>query len=198
MSTRKVKGLSITSPIVPQKSTTHRYNSVSKERNLKIEPSYQGIRDTLTMWDREMMEAFSPGTPKSPAIAIKFYGHHLSPYEQVEIHTFSRIYFVGHQADKIHAKSDHAVSNYGYDDEHGNYKSVMHDHLAYRYEVLEELGKGSFGQVVKCLDHKTSMTVAVKLIRNKKKFYAQAKLEVKILSDLVHWVTIKLYSGFSM
>ena len=46
---------------------------------------------------------------------------------------------------------------------------VLHDHLVYRYEILEVLGKGSFGQVVKCYDHKTDLMVAVKLIRNKKR-----------------------------
>lgn len=25
---------------------------------------------------------------------------------------------------------------------------VMHDHIAYRYEILDTLGKGSFGQVL--------------------------------------------------
>ena len=46
---------------------------------------------------------------------------------------------------------------------------MLHDHLVYRYEILEVLGKGSFGQVVKCYDHKTDLMVAVKLIRNKKR-----------------------------
>jgi serine/threonine protein kinase len=46
----------------------------------------------------------------------------------------------------------------------------MRDHLGYRYEVLEFLGSGSFGQALKCLDHKTGDKVAVKVIRNKKKF----------------------------
>jgi dual specificity tyrosine-phosphorylation-regulated kinase 2/3/4 len=30
----------------------------------------------------------------------------------------------------------------------------MHDHLSYRYEVLDRLGSGSFGQAIKCFDHK--------------------------------------------
>lgn len=46
---------------------------------------------------------------------------------------------------------------------------VLHDHIAYRYEVLEVIGKGSFGQVLKCLDHKTNEMVAIKIIRNKKR-----------------------------
>lgn len=47
---------------------------------------------------------------------------------------------------------------------------VLHDHIAYRFEVLEVIGKGSFGQVLKCLDHKNNELVAIKMIRNKKRF----------------------------
>jgi dual specificity tyrosine-phosphorylation-regulated kinase 2/3/4 len=60
----------------------------------------------------------------------------------------------------------------------------MKDHIAYRYEVLEFLGKGSFGQAVKCYDYKTNQYVAIKVIRNKKRFHHQAGVELKILSHL--------------
>jgi hypothetical protein len=36
--------------------------------------------------------------------------------------------------------------NYGFDDERGDYKPYVHDHLAYQFEILSILGKGSFGQ----------------------------------------------------
>ena len=44
---------------------------------------------------------------------------------------------------------------------------VLGDHLAYRYEIKDFLGKGSFGQALKCVDHKTGEVVAIKIIRNK-------------------------------
>ncbi|KAI8975380.1 kinase-like domain-containing protein [Mycotypha africana] len=78
-------------------------------------------------------------------------------------------------------------TNFGYDDDRGDYKIILQDHIAYRYEVVEVLGRGSFGQVVKCFDHKLSQWVAIKLIRNKKRFHAQAMTEIRILEKLVEW-----------
>ncbi|CDH51990.1 kinase-like protein [Lichtheimia corymbifera JMRC:FSU:9682] len=125
--------------------------------------------------------------PKSPTTAIKCYSKYLSLYERMEIQQYGEVYFVGHHAHKNPATPDHPEQNYGYDDERGDYNIVLQDHLAYRYEVIDVLGRGSFGQVVKCFDHKTGDTMAIKLIRNKKRFHAQAQTEIKILQNLVDW-----------
>ncbi|CAF0838185.1 unnamed protein product [Rotaria sordida] len=52
------------------------------------------------------------------------------------------------------------------------------------YEVLKILGKGSFGLVVKCYDHKTGQQVALKIVRNEKRFHRQAQEEIRILEHL--------------
>ena len=60
--------------------------------------------------------------------------------------------------------------NFGYDDDRGDFKIVISDHIGYRYEIVETLGSGSFGQAVKCFDHKEKQLVALKVIRNKRRF----------------------------
>ena len=80
----------------------------------------------------------------------------------------------------------------GYDDENGSYLKALHDHLVYRYEVLEVLGKGSFGQVVKALDHKTGQHVAVKIIRNKKRYDCE-----ELLSPSDRWFSCFHISSFN-
>jgi serine/threonine protein kinase len=64
------------------------------------------------------------------------------------------------------------------------YFQVVNDHICYRYQILEVIGKGSFGQVIRALDHKTNQYVAIKIIRNKKRFHHQALVEVRILDEL--------------
>ena len=121
--------------------------------------------------------------------------HQLSDYERKEILNFPSVYYIGANSEKKPAHPDKPTNNFGYDDERGDYLIVNHDHLAYRYEVIDTLGKGSFGQVLNCRDHCTGESVAIKIIRNKKRFHHQALVEIKILDNLRKWV--RLYSSIS-
>jgi dual specificity tyrosine-phosphorylation-regulated kinase 2/3/4 len=115
----------------------------------------------------------------------------LNIYERGEIVDYKDVYFCGTQnAAKVVGDPQSDSPNFGYDDERGDYTIVPGDHLAYRYEIIDVLGKGSFGQVVRCIDHKTGVLVAVKIIRNKKRFHQQALVEVNILQKLREWVSL--------
>ncbi|KAF8436918.1 hypothetical protein L210DRAFT_3631914 [Boletus edulis BED1] len=111
----------------------------------------------------------------------------LSPYEREECPNYPLVYCVGAGSQKKQAHPDFSANNYGYDDDRGDYLVVNNDHLAYRYEIIDTLGKGSFGQVLNCRDHQTGESVAIKIIRNKKRFHHQALVEIKILDNLRKW-----------
>eukprot|EP01134_Creolimax_fragrantissima_P001985 CFRG1985T1 len=113
----------------------------------------------------------------TPDEAIARYGAKLTRQEMIEIQKVKCVYYLGQNANK----SGHYQ---GYDESTGDYIIVLHDHINFRYELLESLGKGSFGHVLKAYDHMTKTVVAVKIIRNKKRFHAQALIEVEVLKHL--------------
>lgn len=119
----------------------------------------------------------------TPQLALAQFDASLTRFEKKEILEYDEVWFVGQHAQKIAAPQPSA-NNFGYDDERGDYIVVKGDHIAYRYEMLGELGRGSFGQVLRCHDHKRNFQTAVKIIRNKKRFHQQALIEVKILDHL--------------
>ncbi|XP_078091650.1 dual specificity tyrosine-phosphorylation-regulated kinase 4 [Mustelus asterias] len=129
-----------------------------------------------------MFEGFR--LPMTPEEALTHFKSGLTNYEHKEILSYEEVWFLGLNSQKKEGASDKQRNN-GYDDEHGSYIKVLHDHIAYRYEILEVIGKGSFGQVVKCMDHKAIELVAIKIIKNKKRFQHQAFVELKIL-DILH------------
>jgi dual specificity tyrosine-phosphorylation-regulated kinase 2/3/4 len=153
-------------------------------------------RRELDVAARETEELRKRATPKdkvTPAQAIQSVAGLLNIYEKGEIIDYKDgVWFCGSKQAKKHVGdiSQAGTTNFGYDDERGDYNIIMGDHLGYRYEVIDVLGKGSFGQVVRCIDHKLGTLCAVKIIRNKKRFHQQALVEVNILQKLKEWVSI--------
>ena len=71
----------------------------------------------------------------------------------------------------------------------GDYQLVQHEVLysvTTAYEVLEFLGRGTFGQVVKCWKKGTNEIVAIKILKNHPSYARQGAIEVSILSRLSH------------
>ncbi|KFD68083.1 hypothetical protein M514_03420 [Trichuris suis] len=69
----------------------------------------------------------------------------------------------------------------------GEYQLVKNEVLRssyYEYEVLEFLGKGTFGQVVKCWKKGTKEIVAVKILKKHPSYARQGQIEVSILHRL--------------
>ena len=119
----------------------------------------------------------------------------MSEYERKEILDYTSVYCFGANSRKKLAVLDNSANNYGYDDERGDYLVVNHDHLAYRYEVMDILGKGFNSQVLHCRDHCTGESMAIKIIQNKleRRFHQQVLVEIKILDNLRRSVCFPLF-----
>jgi dual specificity tyrosine-phosphorylation-regulated kinase 2/3/4 len=148
-------------------------------------PTRTEVTESSNSTDKHRRESESAPVVQvyTPATVLEKYRKYLTPFEIEEIKRYAQIYYFAPSAQKIQGSEDKPY-NSGFDDDKGRYKCVRHDHLGYRYEVLRGLGKGSFGDVVKTYDHKTKKNVAVKIIRNEKRFHKQAQTELKLLETL--------------
>jgi hypothetical protein len=76
------------------------------------------------------------------------------------------------------------AQNDGWDDENYDYIVTPGEIFYGRYRMMERIGKGSFGQVVRAEDIETRCEVAIKIIKSKKPFLLQAKTEIELLTTL--------------
>lgn len=84
-------------------------------------------------------------------------------------------------------KPSKPCGNNGYDNEDSDYILYVNDVLGSegnKYLILDVLGQGTFGQVVKCQNLKTHEIVGVKVIKNKEAYAQQSTMEIMIL-DIV-------------
>ena len=131
--------------------------------------------------------------------ALQMYFDNLAEFERTEIINYSHVYYLGLEVEK--SKKCNLNDN-EYVDNDGYYKAILKDHIAYRYEILDTLGKGTFGQVLKCYDHKFKELVAIKIIRNKKEYRDQSAMEASLLKRIKafdyenHSHIVKMYDSF--
>ena len=63
---------------------------------------------------------------------------------------------------------------------------------------MGELGEGTFGKVVKCEDLTKKKTLAIKIIKNVKKYRDAAKLEINVLKKLSNYDPDCIYKCVQM
>ena len=113
--------------------------------------------------------------PASPSDVIKVFKAKLTEWEQNEILSYPVVYTIGLNATKIHANTT-GKSNFGFDNDQGRYKVVLGDHIAYRYEICEVYGNGTFGIVVKALDVNQNRYLALKIVDKKSHVGEEAEM----------------------
>ncbi|KAI9846777.1 MAG: dual specificity protein kinase yak1 [Sclerophora amabilis] len=92
---------------------------------------------------------------------------------------------------RVLTKPSKGTKNDGHDNEDSDYILYVNDILGSeetghknRYLILDVLGQGTFGQVVKCQNLKTQEVVAVKVVKNRTAYFNQSMMEVSVLDLL--------------
>jgi dual specificity protein kinase YAK1 len=133
---------------------------------------------------------------------------HLSPTYHIVNPAFR--YELAFNPRRVLTKPSKAVGNEGYDNEDSDYILYVNDllgsedghkcarsphharraHHRRRYLILDVLGQGTFGQVVKCQNTKTHEIIAVKVVKNKPAYFNQSMMEVTILELVCNPVSL--------
>mmetsp|Transcript_12905 Transcript_12905/g.12798 ORF Transcript_12905/g.12798 Transcript_12905/m.12798 type:complete len:181 (-) Transcript_12905:908-1450(-) len=110
----------------------------------------------------------------------------LLDFEKVEILDYDTVHYLNLLERKGNGgpQTPDGVDNNGFDNDKGEYICELNDHIAYRFEIVKKLGKGSFGQVFKAYDHREKEFCALKILRNKKRLFKQGLVENRILECL--------------
>ncbi|CAM9882559.1 unnamed protein product [Lampetra planeri] len=98
------------------------------------------------------------GMSCTPQEVLDKFKDRMTAQERREILSINKVYYF-----KIRSERN-GPCNHGYDDINDHYIPITDEHLVYRFQVLNVIGKGSFGQVLRCLDHKTKKEVAIKML----------------------------------
>lgn len=113
--------------------------------------------------------------PSKPAYIFSNCRNFLTDYEESEILNYREVYYI-RSAPVQTKKSINQIPNF--------FHFVKNDHIAYRYQQIQVIGKGTFGSVFECYDHKNNEKVAIKMLRDKPKVHSQITFELDLLKML--------------
>ncbi|KAG0196497.1 Homeodomain-interacting protein kinase 3 [Mortierella sp. GBA30] len=149
--------------------------------------SFRYVRNQADLWPQKGSQKYR---------SIDAYGHSVSPLRaltELLTKTYSHCnrdfkYEPSYNPRRVLTKPSKPMHNEGYDNEDYDYILYVSDILGseerQRYLILDVLGQGTFGQVVKCQNLKTNAIVAVKVIKNRPAYFNQSMMEVTVLELL--------------
>lgn len=187
---------------VPGRETASSTTSTTASMQVRLkrpgQPQFEGFWQVQSLDDLRPMtdiralcnqqrRADPSGGLVSPLKALTSYLHHT--YHMVNP---AFVYELAFNPRRVLTKPSKPMYNDGHDNEDSDYILYVNDYLGseegHRYLILDILGQGTFGQVVKCQHMTTHEILAVKVIKNKPAYFNQSMMEVTILETLnQHW-----------
>lgn len=160
--------------IVPKKVNNSETKCSATPRFIKtIPPIPNAMGSTITYGTTNYYAL--PGAPLPPEKVLSKFNYLLTSTEALEIKTYPDIYYIRqNQPQKsklISLRQDFFEFQDG-------------DHIRFRYQQMSEIGRGAFGSVIKCYDHKDHKIVALKLVKDTPKMQTQTLSELNTLERL--------------
>ena len=110
--------------------------------------------------------------PMTPDEVLSGYSKYLDAVDREEIRQYETIYFVRQLPISPNAKTARHVDVFPF---------AVSTHIAFRYEQIEIMGKGTYGIVIKCYDHKEHKFVSLKILHASTNNTKQLQMETEIL-----------------
>ena len=123
----------------------------------------------------DYLNLFTNITIKNDMFIKDFLWNNLSLQEKRDVllnHNLLDIYYTGGLRQKY---KNNIISH------NRRYNIIPNEHINYRYEIINKLGKGTYSNVIMAKDHKLKENVAIKLFRKKTEFKKIYQKETDIL-----------------
>lgn len=130
----------------------------------------------------------------------------LTPFEMYEIKHYKNIYYSGKIETKLNITLEDYKKNNNIFAKDNRYIINEGDHISYRFNILEIIGKGTYGTVIKANDHKRHIFRGIKIFNNldyisKKRNNDIFQNELNILNILykkfTHYLNKELFTLYS-
>ena len=164
--------LEVTSPLIKltanttQKDSLLNFTKVSRStKNIAISGNKKSFKSS---YQELLNEIVFPTTSSIILSTLPF----LPEWVKQELTSYREIFYI--------SKYEKG-KNPSLDELDGEFKALPGDDILYRYEITETLGKGTFGHVFKVFDHLEKKHLAMKVIKNKQRFFEQSRIEIELL-----------------